>query len=269
MIEKKSGNRSSSYPSISLEEALKKLSTLKDSHGVNGEYDREATAKGMGYSSLNGSSARAVAALVQYGLLSRSKDMYMISELAKEYLMPIEDGQAKAAVKRAALQPNLIKKIYDEYKGQPLPGQLKNILTITYNVQSPVADAALRVIKQSLRVGGLLSEDGVVLDEDEVVVDDTESAVKDAIESYNPTLSENQITKQDTLASESVIGTSKLGQTINSTEQGINLVGDGWQLTVLLKTTKRHNPDTRKLVRGLLEVADEVADALYAEDREG
>ena len=268
MGDKKVISRSTSYPSIALDEALKKLQTLKDSHGINGEYGREATAKGMGYASLSGSSARAVAALTQYGLLNRNKDLYSISDLAKQYLMPIEEGQAQGAVTQAALQPSLLRKVYNEYKGQALPGQLKNILTITYGVQGPAAETALRIIKQSFRVGGLLTEEGSVIDieaKDEGAVD--EPVISQEIE---PALlvSGGSGARGDVIDS-TVIGAKGLSNTANLTEQGINLTGNGWQLTVLLKTTKRHEAETRKLVRDLLEAADGVADALYAEDSEG
>lgn len=254
-------SRSTSYPSISLPEGLKKLSILKDSLGVNGEYNREAMAKGMVYASLSGSSARAVAALVQYGLLDRHKDQYSISDLGKKYLMPIEENQAQEAAREAALKPALLKRVYDEYEGQALPGQLKNILTITYGIQGPAADVALRVIKQSFEYANLVTESGVLARDPDEASDDREE------ETGNDSTDQSSSRGNNALGGlpSSIIATDGI-QIGKSTEQGINLAGDGWQLTVLLKTTKRHTAETRKRVRDLLEKADEVADALYEED---
>lgn len=255
-------SRSTSYPSISLSEGLKKLSMLKDSLGVNGEYDREATAKGMGYGSLSGSSARAVAALVHYGLLNRSKDQYSISDLGKKYLMPIEEGQSQEAIREAVLKPALLHKIYSEYEGQQLPGQLKNILTITHGIQGAAADTALRVIKQSFNHAGLITDDGTLIRQPVTTKVSEGDDVEQASAKHTPNSSH---TPTDSVSTPSIITTGSIREG-SSTEQGINLAGNGWQLTVLLKTTKRHSAETRKKVRDLLEKADEVADSLYAED---
>jgi hypothetical protein len=55
------------------------------------------------------------------------------------------------------------------------------------------------------------------------------------------------------------------GPTVN--EEGKNLAGKGWSLTVLFKTTRRTSPEVRKKVRDLLEKADELADELYESDK--
>lgn len=259
----KRASRSTSYPSMSLPEALKKLGILKDSHGINGEYDREATAKGMGYGSLSGSSARAVAALVQYGLLNRSKDQYSISDLGKKYLMPVRTGQDDEAAREAALNPPLLRKIFDEYEGQPLPGQLKNILTITYGVQGSAADVALRVIKQSFKAAGLVTESGTLTRG--IVSEDSDSVVSLEDSEEVSGLDRADPVSQATVAQQPIINMG-VSQGANMTEQGINLTGDKWQLTVLLKTSKRHSAATRAKVRDLLAKADEVADLLYEED---
>lgn len=253
-------SRSTAYPSIALPEALNKLSKLKDSLGVNGEYNREATAKGMGYASLSGSSARAVAALVQYGLLDRNKDQYAISELGKRYLMPIEEGQVRIATQEAVLRPPLLRKIYTEYEGQQLPGQLKNILTITHGIQGAAADTALRVIKQSFDYAGLISPEGVLVESSPEGGNLEHEDLKQMQDTTTVSLSELSGTP-------SVISHDEVKEG-SLMEQGINLAGTGWRLTVLLKTNKRHSAETRKKVRDLLEKADEVADLLFAEDRE-
>lgn len=259
MGEKKKIARSTSYPSLPLEESLKKLHTLKDSHGINGEYDREETAKGMGYGSLSGSSARAVAALVQFGLLNRNKDQYSISELGKKYLMPIEEGQIQEAIKEAALKPVLLRKIYEEYNGQPLPGQLKNILTITYGIQGAATNVALRVVKQTFQSSGLLQENGILANAN------NEAASNATVEKPQTPSDDSETHTIIGSVPDKIISAGDPKMT-NLTEQGINLSGDGWQLTVLLRTAKRHSADTRRKVRDLIEKADEVADALYAED---
>jgi hypothetical protein len=48
------------------------------------------------------------------------------------------------------------------------------------------------------------------------------------------------------------------------TEQGVNHAGDGWTLTVLLKSTNRLTGDARTKVREMLALADDVADELHS-----
>jgi hypothetical protein len=90
MVNTPKKERSHAYPVMALADALTRISNINENLGLQGRYNRETIATGMGYSGLSGTSARAVAALAQYGLLDREKDQYSLSRLAKNTLHPLK-----------------------------------------------------------------------------------------------------------------------------------------------------------------------------------
>jgi hypothetical protein len=255
-MEKKKVERSSSYPSLNLEDALSKVTQLKDSMGLNGEYRRETVASGIGYSTITGTSARAVAALAQYGLLEREKDLYKISELGRRYLVPTNDNDVSIAVREAALSPKLFKQIYDEFQGQVLPKLLVNILTTKYGVQLKVAPTVVKLFEATMTSAQLLEPSGRLTPLDSAV-ESISTADEDATDSNEPAV--------QTQTSAPVAVTSRLDISSDKpfNEQGVNHSGNGWALTVLVKSSHQLPPEVRKAIRALLEGADSVADQFY------
>lgn len=160
--EKKPRPRSKAYPAIALGEALKKTEKINENLGLNGEFNRETIAAGMGYLSLSGTASRTIAALVHYGLLSRKKDQYALSDLAKQYLTPVEDHSVDNAIKEAALSPNLFAEIYEKFAGQILPRQFMNRLINEFGIQQKAASDVERIFKSTMETASILGSNGIL-----------------------------------------------------------------------------------------------------------
>jgi hypothetical protein len=154
--------RSRAYPVMPLAEALSRIGSINDNLGINGHYNRETIATGMGYNGLNGASARAVAALTHYGFLDREKDQYSLSALAKKYLMPLEDDDRTNAIHAAALSPQLFIEIYRAFKGQVIPKQFVNRLIQEFGIQQKAAPDVERIFRETMVTAGILKSNNVL-----------------------------------------------------------------------------------------------------------
>lgn len=154
--------RSRAYPVMALEEALGRIENINKNLGLNGKFNRESIAVGMGYSSLSGASARAVAALVQYGLLDREKDQYYLSALSKKYLLPLDDNDKQNATRIAALSPSLFGEIFAAFKGQVIPRQFTNRLVHEFGIQQKAAPDVERIFRTTMETAGLLNRSGIL-----------------------------------------------------------------------------------------------------------
>lgn len=164
--------RSRAYPVMSLEEGLSRIESINTNLGINGQFNRESLAIGMGYTSLNGASARRVAALVHYGFLTRDKDQYSLSPLAKQYLLPTNDNDKDAAVRTAALSPTLFAEIYDAFKGQVIPKQFANRLIQEFGIQQKVAADVERIFRSTVSTAGILQGNGILSTDSTIVPSD-------------------------------------------------------------------------------------------------
>lgn len=201
---KKSG-RSRAYPAITIDEALDRINKINENLGVNGWFNRESIAVGMGYASLNGASARRVAALVHYGFLSRDKDQYTLSDLAKKYLLPVGDHDKEIAVREAALSPTLFSELYEALKGQVIPKQFVNRLIHEFGIQQKAAPDVDRIFKTTMETAGILRSNGVLSEDISSVTPQTPSPqldqpAKDGIEQDDKNQTHNTSTPQGYLS---------------------------------------------------------------------
>lgn len=263
MEDQKKVLRSTPYPVMTLEDAAGRLKQLHDSMGLGGEYKRETVASGIGYSTITGTSARAVAALVQYGLLTRDKDNYSISELGQRYLVPNTDNDVPSAMREAALSPRLFKQVFKEFEGQVLPKLIANILVTKYGVQSKVAPSVVKLFLSTVTYAGLIAENGILRE----VGTSPASLGEEPANAHESGEGFVESGLQNSTAAPAFIkshGNALDETTLN--EQGANHSGNGWSLSVMLRTSHRLNRDTRVKIRTLLEAADELADDLYLID---
>lgn len=254
-------SRSTSYPSLTLEDALARLTAMKEAIGVNGKFNRETILTAIGYASLSGASARAVASLVHYGLLVREKDLYALSELGQQYLMPLREGEDKKAIELAAIKPKLFKRVYEDYQGQVLPKQLHNILTIKYSIQTKVAPLVVKTIESSFKFAGILGENGILALPDQTTEKTTALAANDtnSVTDSNP-----GVIGQPVFVSEPLNGSTN-----NVSQQGVSHSGQGWTVTVVFKKSRQLTPDIRKKVRALMYAAEDLSDDLYLYETDG
>lgn len=159
--QKQSRGRSRAYPVIPLVDALERITKLNSNLGTS-KFNRDTIASGMGYSSLNGTSGRRIAALVQYGFLFRDNDKYYLSPLATKYLLPLEDSDMADAITEAALTPPLFSELYDVLRGQVLPKQFVNRLIQDFHIEQKVAPEVERIFRSTMETAGILLQNGTL-----------------------------------------------------------------------------------------------------------
>lgn len=148
-------DRSSAYPSISLDIAISELDKLNDALGA-GPYNRESIAQAIGYKSLSGVSIRKVAALVHYGFLERTGSVYKLSELAKSIVFHTSETDKQNAIKIAAKSPKLYMALLEKFTGASLPSLLPNILIRDFKINKKVANSVAEDFKISMEFAGFL-----------------------------------------------------------------------------------------------------------------
>ena len=158
--ERKSMGRSSGYPSFPLEDCVNAVKLVKQELGNSGA-SRDLVAKAMGYSGVTGASATKISACVHFGLLDRSGNVYILSDLSKKILTPISDKEKEWALVEAVFSPSLYGKLIAAYEGKALPGMLENILSRDYGIIDNSAGKAADVFEKSLEYAGLL-HNGVI-----------------------------------------------------------------------------------------------------------
>ncbi len=111
MVDRK---RSPNYPSISLEEAIAGIKQFYASERRTA-VDGITASKAIGYNSMSGAARVKLGSLKQYGLLSGRGEKLAISDLGLRIVLPANDGDAEAAVREAALSPNIFMKLYETH----------------------------------------------------------------------------------------------------------------------------------------------------------
>lgn len=161
-MESSKKERSRAYPSMTLAEALKRLNSINENLGANGNYNRESIVVGMGYSGISGTSSRAAASLDQYGLLRRTKDLYSLTDEAKKYLFPVNPSDQEDAMRVAALSPPLFSDVFSVLEGQVIPKQFANRLIQEFSIQPKAANDVERIFRNTMETAGLLSAGGIL-----------------------------------------------------------------------------------------------------------
>lgn len=172
----KSKERSVAYPALTLENSINLVSKLRSGLG-KGPYSREDAIKALGYSGVSGTSARAIASLVHYGLLDRNGNTYSQSNLSEEILYTTDEtGNArKQAIAKAASSPKLFEKIIEKFSNQSLPSLLENIL-VKEGVSSNSAKEVGLILKETFTFSGILVN-GVVVSLPKKILEDNQKDI--------------------------------------------------------------------------------------------
>ncbi|MCE2493094.1 MAG: hypothetical protein J4F40_10880 [Alphaproteobacteria bacterium] len=147
--------RSPSYPSMPLEHAVNAVAKIEKVYRTS-RVDRREAAKLLGYSSLSGPAAKALAALASYGLLERAgKGEARVTERAKTILYA-DDEERHDGLRDAALEPPLFRELRERFEaaiddGVPLPesGVIRHLERENFNPSAvrPAAQAFLKTIE--------------------------------------------------------------------------------------------------------------------------
>lgn len=131
--------RSPSYPSLSLPQAIDMVSKLHKSNRTS-VISRETAARDMGYSGLTGRSLTVIAALAQYGLIDRAgKGDVKVSRRAVDILHAVDEADQAEAIQEAAFAPKLFMQLRERFpEGVPSQNALRS-----YLIQQEFADVAI------------------------------------------------------------------------------------------------------------------------------
>lgn len=109
--------RSPSYPSTPLGQAVEQVGKIEGQYRSS-QVDRAVAAKLLGYSGLNGPSAKALAALAHYGLVERAgKGEMRVTPRAQAILHPDSAAERLEHLRAAALEPNLFRELQERWPG--------------------------------------------------------------------------------------------------------------------------------------------------------
>lgn len=131
--------RSPSYPSLSLEQAIEMVGKIHKVNRTN-VISRETAARDMGYAGLTGRSMTVLGSLAQYGLMEKAgKGDVKVTRRAVEILHPVEEAHRAEAIVEAAQTPALFKTLHERFPdGVPSENALKSFM-----VQNDFNDVAI------------------------------------------------------------------------------------------------------------------------------
>lgn len=144
--------RSPSYPSMSLRDALHAVGKIESVYRST-PVDREAAAKLIGYSSLSGPAAKALAALAAYGLFDRAgKGEARVTPRAVTILHPENEEERRMHLLEAASSPPLFSELRDRFAGISVPPEsgvvsYLNRQGFNPNAVRPAANAFLETMR--------------------------------------------------------------------------------------------------------------------------
>lgn len=121
--------QSPGYPNFPLSKAVGNVSKIFSSDRTNA-IGRDVAARHMGYSGITGSSDKALATLVHYGLTEKAgKGQIRVTQTAVDILHPDQPTTKRNALRRAAFSPAVFQQINDSFSdGTPSEEALKSWL---------------------------------------------------------------------------------------------------------------------------------------------
>lgn len=131
--------RSPSYPSLTLEQAIDMVSKIHKANRTN-VISRETAARDMGYTGLTGRSLTVLASLAQYGLIEKAgKGDVKVTRRTVEILHPVEDAHRVEAILEAAQAPAFFRSLRERFTdGIPSENALRSFM-----VQNDFNDVAI------------------------------------------------------------------------------------------------------------------------------
>lgn len=113
--------RSPSYPSMSLESAVEAVGEIEGQYRSS-PVDRTVAARLIGYTTLSGPAAKALAALASFGLLERAgKGEARVTERARAILHARSEDERIQNLRAAALEPPLFRELRERFEGIAVP----------------------------------------------------------------------------------------------------------------------------------------------------
>ena len=149
------------FPYFNLDSSVKVAEKIH--HDAGGSCTREQLAAMLGYNGTkNGGFLSRFGAARVFGLVEEVSGMIRPTPLAAKIFAPVEAGDADRGKVSAFLNVELFEKLYERYKGQPLPNQqgLENLLSNEFKVVPAQVKNSLRVFSESAETAGFFHASG-------------------------------------------------------------------------------------------------------------
>ena len=158
-----SKSRSRAYPGVTLGMACGLV--RERLRGLEGQsLNRKVLADFLGYQTGEGGiAARKIAALVHFGFLERSEEIYRLSQNGRSIQEQDEDSaEFKRVIQDAFVHPVLYSEIAARFKprGRVTPSELKHVLTSKLGITEQARDDAAEIFFESARFARALNSEG-------------------------------------------------------------------------------------------------------------
>ncbi|MFC7301123.1 hypothetical protein [Cognatiluteimonas weifangensis] len=150
-----------SFPYYSLDSAIEVAEVIHQKAG--GSCTREQLAPMLGYSGVkNGGFLSKLGAARMFGLVEEMGGMLRPTQLASSIYAPVHASDAQRAKAQAFLNVELFEKVYERFKGQPLPTNegLENLLRVGFKVVPAQVKNAIRTMQESAESAGFFDAAG-------------------------------------------------------------------------------------------------------------
>jgi hypothetical protein len=150
-----------SYPWFNLEDALGFARGVRERGGS--EMREEDLLVALNLSRSTKSWIYKLSSAREFGLVQKQgrkgEARIVLTDLAKKLLLPGDEQETQAAKIAAFMSPQLYQKLYDRYKGAPVPiaDRLANVLHRDFDLLESVAPAAAQAFIESARYAGLVT----------------------------------------------------------------------------------------------------------------
>jgi len=161
---KKNRNRSPNYPYLSLGDTIDKTCIVLEKDKLS-PTSPEVIVGHLGYTNLNGTSRRVLAAMKDYGLLEEvGNKRYKVSNAGYKLCKNNETPEERLKLlKEAALSPYFFRHVIEEYKGDlPSPETLIDYLILNKEFSPDGARSLQKVLRETVELANINSEDFVV-----------------------------------------------------------------------------------------------------------
>ena len=149
------------YPFFSLANAIQVAEAIRDCGGANGEVPKSSVAHALETSETSGGFIQRVATAKAFGLIE-GRGNYQLTDLAKQYFFPTEDGQKERAYSSFLNMPGVFAELIKKFDGQKLPASnlIANIVQRELGVSVSWKDRVTSNFLKSAQAVGALDGNG-------------------------------------------------------------------------------------------------------------
>lgn len=210
IVNKKSIERSASYPGIAISDALAFVGTISKNFTPQHVITRDDISAVTKLKTVH----RITAAAVQYGLLSLVKGGYQISQLYRDYLNPVSEDEKKNNLLTFFKSPKLYADLIEKYNQHVIPSEFRSVLIRFHKIAPNAAEEVANIFIENAKYVGVLS-DADILDVGALNIQNIEKANESKIKHESPALKPEHTTGNE--------GFSRIPD-IPSTQEDVKLV---------------------------------------------